>query len=249
MFTSQRQLRQNESPTSSPSHPSQPSSGTPSPLSGSPVSNHSYGRDPRGLVGIDIPANEAAPDRVNSSDTLYFRPKKIYQMEHEHPSRSTLVQLHNKQHPDDADSSYENANVDGGRGGVESGNPCGKQPLYTMGAEYVPDLDFTKLVDDWQSPVTIFTSSETVLLRRWKLKTIVRAAMNFGTRPDAILDRHQLRRDSFSQGNSDSLSPEGSLLSRDLHSNVKPIPLPRNMSTDIHTAFQLGSGKTVLVYN
>ncbi|CAI4044838.1 hypothetical protein N7582_003372 [Saccharomyces uvarum] len=228
MFTSQRQLRQNESPTSSPSHPSQPSSGTPSPLSGSPVSNHSYGRDPRGLVGIDIPANEAAPDRVNSSDTLYFRPKKIYQMEHEHPSRSTLVQLHNKQHPDDADSSYENANVDGGRGGVESSNPCGKQPLYTMGAEYVPDLDFTKLVDDWQKSSDDFYEFRNSATPQVEIKNDSKGSYELWNSPDAILDRHQLRRDSFSQGNSDSLSPEGSLLSRDLHSNVKPIPLPRN---------------------
>ena len=94
------------------SRSSQHSSGTASPISDSPASNRSYGRDLRGLMGIDIPANEPAFNRANSSDTIYFRPKKIYKMQHEHPSRSTLVQLQTRSQPDDVASSQ--VNPDGG---------------------------------------------------------------------------------------------------------------------------------------
>lgn len=99
-------------------------------------------------MGIDIPANEPAFNRANSSDTIYFRPKKIYKMEHEHPSRSTLVQLQTRSQPDDVASSQ--VNPEGGTDDLELGDPCGNQSLYTIGAEYVPDLDFTKLVNEWQ---------------------------------------------------------------------------------------------------
>lgn len=205
---------------------SQHSSGMVSPISGSPASNHSYGRDLRGMVGIDIPANEPAFNRVNSSDTLYFRPKKIYKMEHEHPSRSTLVQLHTRSQPDDAASIQ--VNPEEGPGGLELGDSCGKQSLYAMGAEYVPDLDFTKLVNDWQKSsddLYEFRSSATPQVH---IKNNDKSNYELWSSPDAILTRNKLRRDSFSQENSDSLSPDDSLLSRGLHSKVKPIPLPRN---------------------
>ncbi|CAI4044464.1 hypothetical protein SKDZ_11G0470 [Saccharomyces kudriavzevii ZP591] len=226
MFTSQRQLRQNGSPMSSSPRSSLHSSGKASPASGSPASNPSYGRDLRGLVGIDIPTNEPALNRANSSDTLYFRPKKIYKMEHEHPSRSTLVQLHTRSRPDVSTGSHVNADIE--RGGVELEDSCGKRSLYTMGAEYVPDLDFTKLVDDWQKSSDDLYEFRSSATPQVESKDDDKGNYELWNSPDAILARNKLRRDSFFQENSDSLSPEGSLLSRDLHSKVKPIPLPRS---------------------
>ncbi|CAD6634235.1 BJ4_G0005830.mRNA.1.CDS.1 [Saccharomyces cerevisiae] len=225
MFTSQRQLRQNGSPMSS-SRSSQHSSGTASPISDSPASNRSYGRDLRGLMGIDIPANEPAFNRANSSDTIYFRPKKIYKMEHEHPSRSTLVQLQTRSQPDDVASSQ--VNPEGGTDDLELGDPCGNQSLYTIGAEYVPDLDFTKLVNEWQKSTEDLYEFRSSATPQVQIKDSGKGNYELWSSPDAILTQNKLRRDSFSQENSDSLSPEDSILSRNLHSKVKPIPLPRN---------------------
>ncbi|CCD22250.1 protein kinase NNK1 NDAI_0A00920 [Naumovozyma dairenensis CBS 421] len=190
-----------------------------------------------------------------SNDTLYFQPRRIYQMEQDLPSRATLV----KPFPSNDDTQTEFYNDE-----RQNTTQTNSQSVLANFSEYVPNLNFTDYIKFWQRedlyknqfPENVEHSSNRIKQQEqqrsqyketsdqdFKIQEYLQDNDQFKqqSRPESRVSNN-LSRYSSSWSTTDeediveedsenaSLKQENPIMFKSAHSQVEPIPLPNMRS-------------------